>query len=79
MPQLSRQLALFATLGAVAVPLLVAACRDRADAALPEPVWRELSAGNVEGRGWGDSDLAAPYDRLPSRAENTVPPAVWRQ
>ena len=30
----------------------------------------------IEGRGWNDTQ--AFYDRLPARAEGTVPPAVWR-
>lgn len=30
-----------------------------------------------QGQGWEHSDLASPYDRLPSKAENTVRKAVW--
>ena len=78
MPLPLRPALLLAALGAVAIPLVLAACRDTADAAPPELTWRELSASDAEGRGWGGSDLAAPYDRLPARAEKTVPSSVTR-
>ncbi len=39
--------------------------------------WQSVSPAQVEGMGWRDG-TAAPFDRLPARAEQTVPPAVWR-
>lgn len=37
--------------------------------------WFDVADWGVEGRGW--SDVARFYDRLPSRAEKLVRPAVW--
>jgi len=37
--------------------------------------WHDVRRWGVEGRGW--SDTARYFDRFPSRAEKTVPPAVW--
>jgi hypothetical protein len=37
--------------------------------------WFDARAIGVEGQGW--SDTAAPYDRLPARAEGVVPESVW--
>ncbi|MEE2939125.1 MAG: SGNH/GDSL hydrolase N-terminal domain-containing protein, partial [Planctomycetota bacterium] len=46
------------------------------DSAPPEgPVWRSIEEATVEGRAW--SELAAPFDRLPARAEGVVRPPVW--
>ena len=39
-------------------------------------VWTSLEGKDVEGRAFADT--AAPFDRLPARAEATVPPEVWR-
>lgn len=41
-----------------------------------EVAWRSAEEGRVEGRAW--SELKSPYDRLPSRAESSVRPPVWR-
>jgi hypothetical protein len=38
--------------------------------------WIDTRALLVEGQGW--TDTAAPFDRLPARAEKVVPAAVWR-
>jgi lysophospholipase L1-like esterase len=38
-------------------------------------VWYDVRLLGVEGQGW--KDTAAPFDRLPARAEKTVPAAVW--
>lgn len=40
-----------------------------------ETVWHDGCALGLEGKGW--TETAAPYDRLPARAEKTVPKAVW--
>ncbi|TDE56296.1 hypothetical protein E1295_11070 [Nonomuraea mesophila] len=37
--------------------------------------WYDVTHWGVEGKGW--SDTAAPYDRLPARAEAVVTPEVW--
>jgi lysophospholipase L1-like esterase len=39
--------------------------------------WYDVRLLGIEGQGWGESDLKAPFDRLPARAEGVVPPAVW--
>ncbi len=41
----------------------------------PELVWRSARELTIEGQGW--TDTAAPYDRLPARAERVVRPEVW--
>lgn len=50
-----------------------------ADAVTPvadgELAWYDVSASGVEGRAWDDT--ASYYDRLPARAEQTVPAQVW--
>src|SRR4051794_30687478 len=38
-------------------------------------LWYDIRGLGVEGQGW--SDTAAPYDRLPHKAEKDVRPAVW--
>lgn len=38
-------------------------------------LWYDVNLLEVEGRAW--EDLAAPFDRLPARAEQTVRDAVW--
>jgi len=47
--------------------------------ASPDPegalVWYDAVALGVLNRGW--DDVAAPYDRLPARAEAVAPPSVW--
>ena len=37
--------------------------------------WYDVRLVDVEGQGW--TDLKAPFDRLPAKAEKTVRPAVW--
>ena len=39
--------------------------------------WYDVRSLGVEGQGWSGDDLAAPFDRLPARAEKTVRGAVW--
>jgi hypothetical protein len=38
-------------------------------------VWHDLRSLEIEGQGWRDT--LSPYDRLPSRAQQQVRPAVW--
>lgn len=44
-----------------------------------EPVlaWHDPTTWGLEGQGWSGDGLAAPFDRLPSKAERIVRPAVW--
>ena len=37
--------------------------------------WYDVRLADVEGQGW--TDLKAPFDRLPAKAEKTVRSAVW--
>jgi len=39
--------------------------------------WQAVTPDRVEGMGWREN-TAAPFDRLPAKAEQTVTPAVWR-
>jgi hypothetical protein len=39
--------------------------------------WHDVRALTVEGRGWPENELKAPFDRLPAKAEGKVRPAVW--
>lgn len=43
----------------------------------PEVVWHDVSQWGAEGQGWAPSDLKAPFDRLPAKAEKIVRPPVW--
>jgi hypothetical protein len=40
-------------------------------------VWQDVRHLVVEGRGWPEKDLKAPFDRLPAKAEGKVRAAVW--
>jgi len=40
-----------------------------------EVVWRDAATLTLEGRGW--ADVVGPYDRLPRKAQATVPASVW--
>lgn len=51
-----------------------AAAQDN-PAAAPEIVWKDVKELGLEGQGW--TDVKAPYDRLPARAEGKVRDAVW--
>ncbi len=42
----------------------------------PQLTWIEARQIGVEGQGWADT--AAPYDRLPARAESLVPAIIWQ-
>lgn len=37
--------------------------------------WRPVRPDDIEGKGWRETD--SPFDRLPSKAQALVPPAVW--
>ncbi len=39
--------------------------------------WYDVTSWGVEGRGWTDEERQRYFDRLPAKAEATVPPAVW--
>jgi len=39
--------------------------------------WHDMRTLTVEGRGWPEGDLKAPFDRLPAKAEGKVRSAVW--
>jgi lysophospholipase L1-like esterase len=39
--------------------------------------WYDARLLGVEGQGWGEPDLKAPFDRLPAKAEGVVPASVW--
>lgn len=40
-------------------------------------VWYDIQLLGVEGQGWHGKELAAPFDRLPARAEKAVRKEVW--
>lgn len=39
--------------------------------------WHDARKLTIEGRGWPEKDLKAPFDRLPAKAEGQVRSAVW--
>jgi lysophospholipase L1-like esterase len=43
----------------------------------PKVQWQDVRALGVEGQGWAEDQLKAPFDRLPARAEGKVPDSVW--
>ena len=55
----------------------IALCAPLAGAAeaKPELAWHAVEPANIEGQGW--TDVKAPFDRLPARAEKLVRPEVW--
>ena len=40
-------------------------------------LWYDALALTTVGQGWPRSELAAPWDRLPARAQGVVRPEVW--
>lgn len=60
--------------GAALLCAVVPMCASRVAADEPYQ-WVSARELRVEGQGW--SDTAAPFDRLPARAEKLVRPAVW--
>jgi lysophospholipase L1-like esterase len=40
-------------------------------------VWHDVRTLTVEGQGWPEKELKAPFDRLPAKAEGKVRSAVW--
>lgn len=69
------------TCGLVLASTSLLSAGERIDSAQPirfegDPLcWYDVRLLGIEGQGW--SDTAAPYDRLPSRAEALVRPEVW--
>lgn len=67
------------SLAALALSLAVlqasAAVAEEAAAKAPETTWHNVTTANVGGQAW--SDVQAPFDRLPARAEKIVRPEVW--
>src|SRR3989339_67076 len=66
--------------GMVLMVLLVAGYEVVTGQQAPDKMkwWNPVSStfGVIEGQGW-PGELAAPYDRLPARAEKSVRSAVW--
>lgn len=60
----------------------VSASQARDAAVTPKPVvenkiaWYDASQWQSEGRGWDDT--STPFTRMPARAQETVPPSVWK-
>lgn len=74
---LSRRALLAAGLGAAALEPSFADPAPPADPATRDDVaYSAVEPRHLQGRGF--TDTAAPFDRLPARAEATVPPEVWR-
>src|SRR5580700_6762962 len=48
-----------------------------AQTAAPTPDLEWIDAKKLTVEGLGFKDVKSPYDRLPGRAEDVVPPAVW--
>jgi lysophospholipase L1-like esterase len=70
-PQLSRRSFLVsaaAGVAAAAMPRLVTAQQDAL-------AWHDVKDWGIEGKGWADSTRY--FDRFPSKAEKSIPPAVW--
>jgi hypothetical protein len=70
-PRLARR-EFLASAAAGAASLLLPA---RARAAQDAVAWHDVASWGVEGRGWADT--ARTFDRLPARAEKSVPAPVW--
>lgn len=41
-------------------------------------IWHDVIDLGIGGQGWAQSELNAPFDRLPAKAEGIVPEPVWR-
>src|SRR5438067_8715079 len=70
-----------AALLALLVPQARLAAADPIDPATAREdgavLWYDVRPLGVEGRGWPEKDLQAPFDRLPRKAEKAVRPPVW--
>jgi lysophospholipase L1-like esterase len=58
-----------------AIPATRAADATSDEAAKELLTWHAVTPANIEGQGW--TDVKAPFDRLPARAEGEVRPPVW--
>ncbi len=58
-------------LRSICKPLLV----ESDEGSASRTAWYEVAEIGIEGRGW--SDVKAPYDRLPAKADGVVPRKVW--
>ncbi len=48
-----------------------------AKASPADTAWTDIRKLTIEGQGWPESQLKAPFDRLPAKAEGVVRPSVW--
>ena len=68
---------------AVAALLLVATSSSASSNLVPKldpdgkTAWYDARDLTIEGRGWPEDQLAAPFDRLPAKAKNMVRAPVW--
>jgi hypothetical protein len=58
------------------VPLLPAQTATRTEEA-SKTQWQDVRTLVLEGQGWSQDQLKAPFDRLPAKAEGVVPAPVW--
>ena len=72
--KMREQLAAALVLSRALMPASVAVAEEAA-AKAPETTWHNVTTANVGGQAW--SDVKAPFDRLPARAEKLVRPGVW--
>ena len=42
-----------------------------------DTVWTDARSLGIQGRGWPESELPGPYDRLPSSAQATLDAETW--
>jgi len=61
----------------LAVQALAAASLSQDTTTRDDVVWRDARELTVEGRGWPENKLKAPFDRLPAKAEGQVRAPVW--
>jgi len=71
---LSRRSFLRTAVAAATITTITAASRALA-ADNAEVTWRDVKEAGVEGKGWTDTKRF--FDRLPAKAEGSVPKAVW--
>ena len=60
--------------------LVITASSPALAASLPlltDAVWHDCATWPRDSQGWSGEELAAPYDRLPARAKETVRSQVW--
>ncbi|WP_165073919.1 SGNH/GDSL hydrolase family protein [Paludisphaera rhizosphaerae] len=65
-------------IGLVIVTLsLPVAVRAQAPATQTALTWSDVRTLTLEGQGWKEADLKAPFDRLPAKADGVARPPVW--